>query len=188
MSGGAAPEPGAGALAPPGDRPVEPRGMRENRAMAETFGVVLFVVVGIAAVVAVVTMAGARRSYDEIGRGGLSLRDGSDGEDDRSGPIGGGTGGAPPAVSAAVRDEEIRQLVQARSDRRVRRGQEPLDVPAEVARLTAPAQRAAAPADPALRAEIRDLVVARNARRERAGKEPLDVDAEVERRLAELQA
>lgn len=158
--------------------------MHDNRLMAESFGVVLFVVVGIAAVVAVVTMAGARRSYDEIGRGGLSLRDGSDGEDGR----GAARGSAPPPVSAAVRDEEIRQLVQARSDRRVRRGQEPLDVPAEVARLTAPAAGAPAAADPALRAEIRDLVVARNARRARAGKEPLDVESEVERRLAELQA
>lgn len=163
--------------------------MHDNRPMAETFGVVLFVVMGIAAVVAVVTMAGARRSYDEIGRGGLSLRDGSDGEDDRSGPVGGARSRPAPApVSAAVRDEEIRQLVQARSDRRVRRGQAPLDVPAEVARLTAPAQGAPVTADPALRAEIRDLVVARNARRARAGKEPLDVEAEVERRLAELQA
>jgi len=157
--------------------------------MAESFGVVVFVVVGIAAVVAVVTMAGARRSYDEIGRGGLSLRDGTDGEDGSHGPVGGLAGAAAGGgVSAAVRDEEIRQLVQARSDRRVRRGQEPLDVPAEVARLTAPAAGAPAAADPALRAEIRDLVVARNARRARAGKEPLDVESEVERRLAELQA
>lgn len=156
--------------------------------MAESFGVVVFVVVGIAAVVALVTMAGARRSYDEIGRGGLSLRDGSDGEDGSHGPVGGLAGAtAGVGVSAAVRDEEIRQLVQARSDRRVRRGQAPLDVPAEVARLTAPAHGVPAPADPALRAEIRDLVVARNARRARAGKEPLDVEAEVERRLAELQ-
>lgn len=145
--------------------------------MTEAFGVVVFAVVAIAAVVAVVTLAGSGRSYDEIGHGGLALRDGED--DFPAGPH------APaPPVSAAVRDEEIRQLVQARSDRRVRRGEAPLDVDAEVARLVGPA---APTVDPALRAEIRDMVVARNARLERAGKPLLDVDAEVERRVAELQ-
>ena len=82
----------------------------------------------------------------------------------------------------AVRDDEIRQMLEARNERRVRRGQEPLDVEAELARLSRPA------IDPALAAEVRQLVQARNARRVRRGEEPLDVEAEVQRALDELPA
>jgi hypothetical protein len=140
--------------------------------MAETFGVVLFVVVGVAAVIAVATLAGARRSYNEIGKGGMSLRDGNDRPDDEVAGFGGS--------ASAVRAEEIRQLMEARNARRERRGEPPLDVAAEIARLEGPK------VDPGLRAEIHDLVVARNARLLRAGKPPLDVDAEVARRIADL--
>jgi len=67
--------------------------------------------------------------------------------------------------------------------RRVRRGEEPLDVEREPARLIgAPA----ATTDPQLRSEVRELVTARNRRRVNQGKEPLDVEAEVSRQLAEL--
>jgi parvulin-like peptidyl-prolyl isomerase len=138
----------------------------------EAFGIVLFVVVGVAIVLAVVAISGAGRLYGQIGRGGLSL----DRDDDyaRRSSRGGG------AVSTAERDAEVRQMLEARNERRVARGQEPLDLDAELARLTAPA------ADPALEAEIRSLVVARNERRERQGKPPLDVESEVARQLAEL--
>ena len=80
----------------------------------------------------------------------------------------------------AERDDEIRQLLEARNERRARRGEAPIDVDSELARLTAPA------IDPALREEIRQLVVARNHRRVRAGKPPLDVEAEIEREIAGL--
>jgi hypothetical protein len=75
-------------------------------------------------------------------------------------------------------------MIQARSDRRVARGEPPLDVDAEVAALLRPA----ASDDPELREEVRQLVVASNERRLRAGQEPLDVEAEVDRRLRELGA
>ena len=78
------------------------------------------------------------------------------------------------------RDTEIRELLEARNALRARRGEPPLDVESEFARLTAP------PIDPALREEIRDLVIARNHRRARAGKPPLDVEAEIEREIAGL--
>nr|MBA2348815.1 hypothetical protein [Solirubrobacterales bacterium] len=78
---------------------------------------------------------------------------------------------------------EIRQMLEARNARRVRKGQEPLDVEAELARLVA---GPAPSADPQLVGEIRDLVRARNRRRIRQGKEPLDVEAEVARQVAEL--
>src|SRR4051794_26724216 len=82
----------------------------------------------------------------------------------------------------AVRDEEVRQMLEARNERRVRRGQEPIDIEAELVQLTRPQ----VVADPALTAEIRDLVIARNERRVRMGKEPLDVEAEVRRQLDDL--
>lgn len=138
--------------------------------MQDAFGIVLVVVVILAVIVAIVTVGGLGRAYDQIGRGGLSLRDGSD-RPARE---------VTPAMAAGERDEEIRQMLEARNARRIRQGREPLDVEAEMAALSRPA------IDPGLAGEIRDLVVARNARRARQGKEPLDVEAEVARRLRDL--
>jgi hypothetical protein len=138
--------------------------------MQDAFGIVLVVVVVLAAIVAIVTLAGFGRAYDQIGRGGLSLRDGTD-RPERD---------VAPAIASGERDEEIRQMLQARNARRIRQGKEPLDVEAEMAALARPA------IDPGLAGEIRDLVLARNARRARQGKEPLDVEAEVTRRLRDL--
>jgi hypothetical protein len=136
----------------------------------EAFGIVLVVVVVLAAIVAVIAIAGSGSVYDQIGRGGLSLRDRSD-----------RPARAPaPRVAAGERDEEIRQMLEARNARRLRQGREPLDVDAELAALRRPA------VDPGLALEIRQVVTARNARRVRQGKEPLDVEAEVARRLREL--
>jgi hypothetical protein len=143
-------------------------------AVQDAFGIVIFVVVALAFVAAVASLVGRGRLYEQIGRGGLSLN-----EDEQ------GARPAPAAGSAAAlgeRDEEIRQLLAARNERRTARGEEPVDVEAELRRLTAPA------ADPGLRAEVRDLVVARNERRVARGKEPLDVEAEVERQLRDLGA
>jgi len=137
-------------------------------AMQDAFELVLFVVVGLATVGAVASLAGRSRLYDQIGRGGLSIGD------EPEGPR------PAPAAAAAVRDEEIRQMLDARNARRERRGEPALDLDAELARLRAPA------VDPALAAEVRQLVIARNERRARAGKPALDVEAEVTRRMADL--
>jgi hypothetical protein len=139
----------------------------------DAFGIVIFAVVIVAAVVALLTLGLARGAYDQIGRGGMSLRDGSDRGPE---PARGG------AASAQERDAEIRQMLAARNERRLRRGEDPLDVDAELARLTA----SSSAADPALAAEVRSLVIARNERRERRGQPPLDVEAEVARQLADL--
>jgi DNA repair photolyase len=128
----------------------------------DAFGIVLVVVVVVAALIAVAAFVGTGRAYEQIGRGGLSIGDRV----------------APPMPGE--RDAELRQMLEARSARRVRKGGEPLDIDAELAALTRPA------ADPALAAEIRGLVEARNARRVRQGKEPLDVEAEVARRMRDL--
>jgi hypothetical protein len=137
----------------------------------DAFGIVLVGVVVIAALIAVWTFVSSGEAWERIGKGGLSLRDGSDRP---AGPEGG-------AFATRERDDEIRQMLAARNERRLRRGEEPLDIDAELARLTAPA------VDPALREEIRQLVVARNARRVRQGKEPLDVEAEIERQIRDLE-
>ena len=41
--------------------------------MQEALGIVIFVVVGVGAVLAVVSLFGRSRLYDDIGRGGLSI-------------------------------------------------------------------------------------------------------------------
>jgi hypothetical protein len=138
----------------------------------DAFWTVLLVVVAGGVVVAIITFLGTGKLYEQIGRGGLSI-DEEKGREHRPAPTG--------AVAARERDDEIRQLLVARNERRARRGQAPLDVEDELRRLTASVD-----VDPALREEIRQLVVARNERRARAGKPPLDVEEEVERQVREL--
>jgi hypothetical protein len=145
--------------------------------MADLFPIVIIGISIIAIVVAVAASLASGGLYERIGRGGLSM----DGHDQQR-------GGGPKPGSAAARaeaDEEIRQLVEAKSGRRVARGQPALDVEAEIAKLT---QTAPAPADEGLRDEVRQLVIARNERRVRQGKEPFEVEAEVDRQLRDLGA
>ena len=139
-----------------------------------TFGIVVIVVGVLAGVAATLSYIGSGRIYRTIGKGAFALD-----RDDRP---------RPPAIgSAAARreqEEEVRQLVQAKSDRREARGEPPLDVEAEVRALLHPTTDI----DPQLREEIRQLVVARNERRMRRGEDPLDVEAEVERQIRDLGA
>ena len=58
-------------------------------------------------------------------------------------------------MSAEVREEEIRQMVQASLDRAEARGGKPIDADAEVKRLLAPERGAAAQGDAGLREEVR---------------------------------
>lgn len=151
-----------------------------------------FVVIGAVALftlVGVVSWLAGGSVYDRIGEGGLT-----------AGPGQGGMPAGPPPGSEAERverEQEIRQMLQARSDRLVRGGGQPLDIDAELARLSDPGQGSASavgtgerPApgkhDAGLAEEVRQLVVARNERRVRRGEQPLDVETEVERTLAEL--
>jgi hypothetical protein len=137
--------------------------------MQSAFGTVLWVVCGVGIVAAAIALVMTGKTWEEYGRNRLVW----DTEVSR----------APKSGSTAAvleRDTEIRQLLEARNARRARRGEPPLDIEAELGRLTAPA------IDAELRSEIRDLVVARNHRRARTGKPPLDVETEIEREISGL--
>jgi hypothetical protein len=95
-----------------------------------------------------------------------------------------------PEIDLAIQAAEARQMIEAKSYRRVKRGEEPLDVEAEVNALL-DSELSDTPGkkrdlDEKLRAEVRELVIARNERRMRRGEEPLDVEAEVERQVADF--
>lgn len=132
------------------------------------FGTVAFSVV--MSVLFLVTR-GNDSMYDQIGAGGISR------ESDY--------GAVETPAAKSEQEQEVRQMLRARSERAVQRGEPPLDVEAEVTRLLGGASSSAAH-DPAVLAEVRQLVEARNERRIRKGMEPLDVDAEVSRTLGEL--
>ena len=134
------------------------------------FGTVVIVLSVVAAVVACLSYVGSGQIYDNVGKGAFSLEE----------PAPRSRAGS--AAERAEAEDEVRQMVQAKSDRREDRGESPLDVDAEVAELMRPA------VDPGLEDEVRQLVVARNERRARQGQEPLDVEAEVARQLRELQS
>jgi hypothetical protein len=131
------------------------------------FGTIIIVVSIVAILVAAVSYWGSGRIYRGLGReGGLDMSH---------------EPAAAPEDSAEAR-EEIRQMLEAKSARRQARGEDPVDVDAELAALAG----GPADADPGLRDEVRQIVIARNERRSRQGKPPLDVDAEVERQLRSL--
>jgi hypothetical protein len=135
-----------------------------------SFNTVLWVVCVVAVVVALAALISTRQTWQDFGKNGLLMD-----SELKSSP-------APSSAPDQERDEEIRQMMAARNARRVRRGEEPLDVEREIARLTP--QKI----DPELESEIRDLVKARNYRRGRTGKPALDVEAEVQRELEKLRS
>jgi hypothetical protein len=139
-------------------------------AVDTAFGVIIVVVVVVGLIAGIWASSTSGEAYRQIGRGGLSLNDGTDRPAREP----------TAALAAGEREAEIRQLLEARNARRLARGQAPQDVEAQLAGLLRPA------VDPALEAEVRDLVIARNARRARAGRPPLDVEAEVARQLRDL--
>jgi hypothetical protein len=143
------------------------------------FGTVIWIVVLVIAPLAAILFAGAFGLLDQLGRGGLFV----DERPQRPAPV----PNSPAAL--AERETDIRQLVQARSDRRIARGQGALDVDAEVDRLMEldpSVQPEQDQQDAALRAEVRQLVIARNERRAARGQPSLDVEAEVDRQLRDL--
>jgi hypothetical protein len=154
------------------------------------FETVIWIVMLVIAPVAAFLFAGAFGMLDQLGRGDLAIDDPPPAPRGPAGPRPGGP------LARAEREAEIRQLVQARHDRQAGRGEQPVDVEAEVARLVAldPESDPHGGAgekhrqDAALRLEVRQLVIARNERRAAKGQPPLDVEAEVERQMKRLDA
>jgi hypothetical protein len=155
------------------------------------FVIVVAVVAIVGILGAVIALFVSRGAWDSLGSDRLLME--SDLRDPRAPgrrAAAGGRAGPPEPAAVAERDEEIRQMLDARNRRRRRLGQAELDVEAELARLTrAPVARATPTEetlDQELLAEIRQLVVARNHRRARRGEPPLDVEAEIARQIARL--
>lgn len=146
------------------------------------------------AFIAMVGRLSGSNPYDRIGAGGTSLPDDAPDAVDRS------------HEAQRQRESEIRQILEARSERLVRMGQPPLDLDAETERLLrggevgawspkagtgdSEEERGKGVAhrhDPQLVEELRQLADARNSRRIKRGEPALDVDVEVARALAELE-
>jgi len=90
--------------------------MGDDQPMDDAFIVVVIGVSLLAFVIAAIVLATSGGSYDEIGRGGISVEE-------------------PPARETyADVVAEVRELVELGNARRVARGEPPLDVDAEVSR------------------------------------------------------
>jgi hypothetical protein len=148
--------------------------------LAVSNGEVILIVVMVAIPVAGIAFAvGAGDAFRQIGKGQFSVEF----EDDMPKRVRDSGAEATPEA----REQEIRQLLEAKAYRQSIRGDAPLDVDAELDRLLSERAPAVAPEDGDLRAEVRQLVIARNERRARQGKQPLEVEAEVDRQLRELE-
>jgi hypothetical protein len=142
-------------------------------------GTVLIVIMFVVIPVAAIAFATVGTALKTLGKGRWAI--------EQEMPASRSLGTAAP-VDRRLQEAEVRQMVEAKSYRRVQRGEGPLDVEAEVERLLNPPDPGpSAGLDRALREEVRQLVVARNERRMRQGKPPLDVDAEIRRQLADLE-
>jgi hypothetical protein len=151
-------------------------------ALAITNGeVILIIVFAAIPIAAFAFIAGAGNALRQVGKGAFSVEFESDMPQKLRDTD-------AEAADVSEREDEIRQLLEAKAYRQESRGEQPIDIDSELDRLLSSESSAQRPSnDAALREEVRQLVVARNARRERQGKEPLDVDAEVERQLRELE-
>ena len=132
----------------------------------------LAVFLGVALVIAAIMFSRSGTALRSLGAGRWAI----DREGDREAEAG--------AASGAEAREEVRQMVEARDFRLRSRGEDGIDVEAEVARLTA-VERGPEGELAAWTVEIRQLVIANNERRKRRGEPPLDVQAEVAQRLDE---
>jgi hypothetical protein len=150
-------------------------------AVAIDNGTVLVLIALIAIPFAAFSFSRAEEAYRSIGRGALAI------DDDL--PLPRYMQRPDQPVDPAIQMAEIRQMLEAKSNRQERHGEAPIDVDVETTRLLAPAEEEPSPAGrqrAELRAEVRQLVVSRNERRMRKGLEPLDVEAETERQLEDF--
>ena len=141
-------------------------------------GTALILVVVFVLPVAAVVFATSGAAFRQLGKGPFAIEQ----ELPRPHSMG------PAPISRKEQEAEVRQMLEAKSYRRELRGEEPLDIEAELARLLAPAAATSSlGGDAELREEVRQLVIARNERRMRKGQPPLDVAEEIERQLRDLE-
>jgi hypothetical protein len=143
-------------------------------------GEVILIIVFAAIPIGALSFALSGNAFKQIGKGQFSVEFDQDLPQKLS--------DSDSGAAAAIRDAEVRQLLEAKAYRQRARGEEPLDVETEIARIRSEEAATAVGEDPQLVEEVRQLVVARNARRERRGEEPLDIEAEVQRQLRELES
>jgi hypothetical protein len=148
-------------------------------AISLSTGDVILIVVLAAIPVALVSFLGAGNAFRQIGKGQFAV------EFERD--LRGGITDDSVSASPQARQDELRQMLEAKAYRQRSRGERPLDVESELSKLLAESPHATLEVDPQLADEVRQLVVARNERRLRQGQEPLDVDREVERQLRDLE-
>ncbi len=140
-------------------------------------GAVLIAITVIVLPIAAIAFARSGPAWKELGRGPFSVERETPGARDAE---------SPTAVGDGVQEAEVRQMIEAKSYRRQRRGEAPIDVDQEARAALDSAPTQPAGIEEELRAEVRQLVLARNERRLRRGQAPLDVDAETDRQLADF--
>jgi hypothetical protein len=141
-------------------------------------GAVLALITLVVLPIAAIAFARSGPRWREIGRGPMAI----DQELPAQRPRGLPAEPADPAIQAA----EARQMIEAKSYRRERRGEAALDVEAEVREALAPAPVRGETLDEELRAEVRRLVIAGNERRLRRGQAQLNVEDETDRQLEDF--
>lgn len=166
-----------GRLPPPPTRPTLGQMALQLAAIGVKSGFVLAAITLIALPIAAGAFAGSGPAWRGLGKGPFAIE--QELPPSRMGQP------APP-VDRALQEAEARQMLEAKAYRQARRGEAPLDVEAEVARLLDAPGAAGTGIDAKLREEVRQLVVASNERRMRRGEQPLDVEREIERQLAGL--
>ena len=139
-------------------------------------GTVLVVITLVVLPIAAVAFARSGGAWRRIGKGEFAIEQELPPKE-ASGPV---------PVDRRTQEAEARQMLEAKSYRRVQNGLAPIDVEAKVRQLLQGGGAEAPDIDADLRDEVRRLVVAGNERRLRRGEEPLDVDAETERQLSDF--
>jgi len=126
------------------------------------FGIVIFTVVALSGVIAIGTfLFGGQPPHSSIGGNAFSA-----------------TTGDPGVESPEMREDEVRQMLEARNRRRIARGEAPGDIDAEMRELLSNAQTEDVDND--VRAEVEAIIAARQARRRRKGRPEGDFQAEVD--------
>jgi hypothetical protein len=143
--------------------------------------VVVLLFTGVAAPIAGILFRRVSGGWDSVGKGAFAI--------EQQLPVPRYVSRPATPVDPAIQAAEVRQMLEAKSERQRRRGELPLDVEVETTRLLASREEPAnvgAGQDAELRAEVRQLVLTRNERRMRKGQLPLDVEAETGRQLRAL--